>query len=424
MSLGSSSILTRPTTTSTRSAPVHAKTRRASSPTSIMSLGSTLSALSFGKSPTATNSTPQSPTRMIRSFSREKNVLSSVTFSIHLEHDPQDETNGILTITIESAKDLPLRDYGAPCDVMVHVSLHRDRRSLRKRSRHVFADFKTDVVKQDQNPSFGQSFKTNVPWSDYKNLRMKLSAFDHDRHSKVTEIGTTSLYLKEIKHLNTSAEGLIMTNFLAQKKQEYGELMFGMSYLPTAQRLSFSIMKATNLKYEEIVSNLDDFVPYVRILQLSASGKVVKKKKTSIRPGTKEPAFNETLNFDLNPNQLESTAFMVLLSHKQTSFELQDMDSSSFPETQLPLSERSDSGMSPSPIPSPRPDESAYTQGPTNGHSHGHAHYRLRHRHQGKDLCLGRIVMGSFVRGERERGHWASVIATPRKVFTMWQTLY
>lgn len=48
---------------------------------------------------------------------------------------------------------------------------------------------------------------------------MKLSAFDYDRHSKVTEIGTTSLYLKEIKHLNTSPEGLIMTNFLAQKKQ-------------------------------------------------------------------------------------------------------------------------------------------------------------------------------------------------------------
>ncbi len=38
--------------------------------------------------------------------------------------------------------------------------------------------------------------------------------------------------------------------------------------------------------------------PYVRVLQLNPHGRVVKKKKTSARQGTKDPSFGETLTFD------------------------------------------------------------------------------------------------------------------------------
>ena len=41
-----------------------------------------------------------------------------------------------------------------------------------------------------------------------------------------------------------------------------------------------------------------------------------------------------------------------------------------------------------------------------------------------RDNCIGRICIGANVRGEKERGHWMSVMSNPRKVFTMWQTLY
>lgn len=42
----------------------------------------------------------------------------------------------------------------------------------------------------------------------------------------------------------------------------------------------------------------------------------------------------------------------------------------------------------------------------------------------GKDVCLGRVVLGAYVRGEKERSHWASVMATPRKMHSVWQSLY
>ena len=41
--------------------------------------------------------------------------------------------------------------------------------------------------------------------------------------------------------------------------QGFGELLFGLTYLPTAQRLSFSVLKGANLRYEEMVERAEDF---------------------------------------------------------------------------------------------------------------------------------------------------------------------
>ena len=53
----------------------------------------------------------------------------------------------------------------------------------------------------------------------FQNIRLKVSAFDHDRHSKTSEIGSLSVLLKDVKHLATAEDPIVMTNFLAQKKQ-------------------------------------------------------------------------------------------------------------------------------------------------------------------------------------------------------------
>ena len=41
----------------------------------------------------------------------------------------------------------------------------------------------------------------------------------------------------------------------------------------------------------------------MRVLQLGPTGRVVKKKKTGAQHGTREPQFNETLNFELDLQQ-------------------------------------------------------------------------------------------------------------------------
>ena len=74
---------------------------------------------------------------------------------------------------LQHAGDLPARDYGTPCDPFVRVSLRRDRRSLRKRTKQVLAEFNSEVVKKEANPNFnGEAFRAHINPADYK-VRMR-----------------------------------------------------------------------------------------------------------------------------------------------------------------------------------------------------------------------------------------------------------
>jgi len=219
--------------------------------------------------------------------------------------------------------------------------------------------------------------------------------------------------------------------------------MFGLSYLPTAGRLSFSVVKAAGLKYQEVTEDLDNFsekrdfhsiplkplslppVPYVRVLQLNQSGRVVKKKKTSIRKGSKDPAFNETLTFDVPQSQLETAAFWVLVSHKELSLDLaSEMDSTSSAVAVTPPRE--------SVVSLSAAESGAYTDrsdysssslfGRKRSSSAGPRNYRDQNGRVG-DACLGRVCVGAAVRGERERAHWTETMAAPRSQVTRWHAL-
>ena len=48
----------------------------------------------------------------------------------------------------------------------------------------------------------------------------------------------------------------------------------------------------------------------------SKNGKVIRKKKTSVKSGTCEPEFNETLHFDLQQQHVENMIFIVMVSHR------------------------------------------------------------------------------------------------------------
>ena len=59
--------------------------------------------------------------------------------------------------------------------------------------------------------------------------------------------------------------------------------------------------------------------PFVRVIQMSPSGKVLRKKRSQIQSGTKDPLFNETLNFEVSPTEVENMTFIVMLSTRLTS---------------------------------------------------------------------------------------------------------
>jgi len=105
------------------------------------------------------------------------------------------------------------------------------------------------------------------------------------------------------------------------------------------------------------------------VIQVNPSGRVLRKKRTQIQSATKEPLFNETLNFEVSPSEVENMTFIVMVSTRLTS---------------------------------------------SNSLSDSHSGSES----QEMEKCLGFTSFGKNVSLERERAHWYSVITSPRKVFT------
>ena len=75
-----------------------------------------------------------------------------------------------LAIAVESATDLPARDYGAHCDPWVSVTVLKDRRSIRRRPPAPIAFFRTKTIRHAHNPFYSQTFITDIPRKEMKVL--------------------------------------------------------------------------------------------------------------------------------------------------------------------------------------------------------------------------------------------------------------
>jgi len=318
----------------------------------------------------------------------------SISFSLLASLDP-DSSTAKLAIGVESCTDLPGRDYGAHCDPWVNVTVNRDKRSLRRRPPSPITSFRTKTIRHAHNPFYSQTFVAEVQRQELRDVSVVFSVMDQDRHCGSLEIGRANISLKEAKQVVEDPVKFSSVCPLIQTKKESGDILFGLSYLPTAQRLSFSIVKINNIKVEKKIGD-ETLNPYVRILMFNQSGRLVKKKKTTVQPNTKDPVYNETLNFELPPHQLDSSRFLIALCSRRPVMEMMMMGDTGNQDS-------SDQ------------DNSFYVDSDkTNRRDSGGKQ---------RDHCIGKIALGKNVAGEKEREHYRSVCETPRQVFSMWHTL-
>ncbi|KAK2088997.1 Synaptotagmin-3 [Saguinus oedipus] len=95
---------------------------------------------------------------------------------------------------------------------------------------------------------------------------------------------------------------------LLKEKADLGELNFSLCYLPTAGRLTVTIIKASNLKAMDLTGFSD---PYVKA-SLISEGRRLKKRKTSIKKNTLNPTYNEALVFDVAPESHRSSGLRLV----------------------------------------------------------------------------------------------------------------
>uniref|UniRef100_A0A3P9KTJ5 Synaptotagmin 3 n=1 Tax=Oryzias latipes TaxID=8090 RepID=A0A3P9KTJ5_ORYLA len=203
-----------------------------------------------------------------------------------------------LVVKILKALDLPAKDANGFSDPYVKIYLLPDRKKK----------FQTKVHRKTLNPVFNETFQFGVPLNELHSRKLHFSVYDFDRFSRHDLIGQVV-----VDNLLDFSEGSgdkpIWRDIVegTAEKADLGELNFSLCYLPTAGRLTATIIKANNLKAMDLTGFSD---PYVKA-SLICDGRRLKKRKTSIKKNTLNPTYNEALVFDIPNENIESVSIII-----------------------------------------------------------------------------------------------------------------
>nr|XP_037871295.1 synaptotagmin-6 isoform X2 [Bombyx mori] len=212
-----------------------------------------------------------------------------------------------LIVKIFEARDLPIKDMSGSSDPYIKVFLLPDRKKK----------FQTKVHRKNLNPVFNETFLFSVPYEELRQRYLQFSVYDFDRFSRHDLIGHVVLKgLLESADLDQEIEYTMNILAAPQEKKDLGELMLSLCYLPTAGRLTVTVIKGRNLKAMDINGSSD---PYVKIC-LICQNKRIKKKKTTVKKNTLCPVYNEALVFDLpSENVFDVTLLVKVIDYDRLS---------------------------------------------------------------------------------------------------------
>ncbi|XP_022244531.1 synaptotagmin-1-like isoform X2 [Limulus polyphemus] len=289
-----------------------------------------------------------------------------VVFSV-VYRQQQNQNEGQLILYLKEAQDLPSRIYGGIIDPYLLVQIIKDRGHKRRiKGRSVpYYEFRSSTKRKSQHPLFRETVIVNMLSSQLKDYVLRIAVVDEEKIVNDTILGEISIPLREF-HLE---ENHVHVLDLLEPKQDNGDILFGLSYLPTAERLTFTVVKGNNFRV--VTDDVDTFAPYVRVL-LFHNGKMLKKRKTSSRLGTECPSYNESLTFDVPLLEMENVMFIVAVSHRDTTLNYKHSTS-------------------------PKPVK--------------------------RDKHVGKVVIGPHARGSAFH-HWLAMKKSPRKQVTQWHTIH
>ncbi|XP_023975662.2 synaptotagmin-6 isoform X2 [Physeter macrocephalus] len=223
----------------------------------------------------------------------EAKTCGKINFS--LRYDYENET---LIVRILKAFDLPAKDFCGSSDPYVKIYLLPDRK----------CKLQTRVHRKTLNPTFDENFHFPVPYEELADRKLHLSVFDFDRFSRHDMIGEVILdNLFEASDLSQETSIWKDIQYATSESVDLGEIMFSLCYLPTAGRLTLTVIKCRNLKAMDITGYSD---PYVKV-SLLCDGRRLKKKKTTIKKNTLNPVYNEAIIFDIPPENMDQVSLLI-----------------------------------------------------------------------------------------------------------------
>ncbi|KAL4622728.1 synaptotagmin-9-like isoform X1 [Arapaima gigas] len=203
-----------------------------------------------------------------------------------------------LIVKIHKAMDLPAKDFSGSSDPYVKIYLLPDRKTKHQ----------TKVHRKTLNPVFDEVFLFPVPYADLPSRKLHFSVYDFDRFSRHDIIGQVVVdNLLELPDILSETRLCKDIQYVKTDNVDLGDLMFSLCYLPTAGRLTITIIKARNLKAMDITGASD---PYVKV-SLICEGRRLKKRKTSTKRNTLNPVYNEAIVFDVPPENIDQISLLI-----------------------------------------------------------------------------------------------------------------
>ncbi|KAF7229352.1 synaptotagmin-10 isoform X1 [Nothobranchius furzeri] len=222
-------------------------------------------------------------------------TCGKLSFSLHYDYEEQ-----ALVVRILKALDLPAKDFTGTSDPYVKMYLLPDRKKK----------FQTRVHRKNLNPTFDETFCFPVAYDELCNRKLHFSVYDFDRftsHDMIGEVVVDNLF--ELSDL--SREAVVWKDIHAATTEsiDLGEIMYSLCYLPTAGRMTLTVIKCRNLKAMDITGSSD---PYVKVY-LICNGRRLKKRKTTIKKSTLNPVYNEAIIFDIPPENVEQVSLSIMV---------------------------------------------------------------------------------------------------------------
>ncbi|KAF4526015.1 hypothetical protein B566_EDAN000808 [Ephemera danica] len=173
--------------------------------------------------------------------SGDEQFCGKLSFALRYDRDVEG-----LVVKVLEARDLPIKDFTGSSDPYVKVQLLPDRKRR----------FQTKVHRKNLNPVFNETFIFSIAYEELHEKYLQFSVYDFDRFSRHDLIGTVVLRgLLDQSDLEKEIEFTMNVACPPQDKVQLGELMLSLCYLPTAGRLTVTVIKARNLKAMDITGS-------------------------------------------------------------------------------------------------------------------------------------------------------------------------
>uniref|UniRef100_A0A3P9PDE8 Synaptotagmin 9 n=1 Tax=Poecilia reticulata TaxID=8081 RepID=A0A3P9PDE8_POERE len=203
-----------------------------------------------------------------------------------------------LIVKIHKAEDLPAKDFSGTSDPYVKIYLLPDRKTKHQ----------TKVHRKTLNPVFDEVFLFPVAYSELPTRKLHFSIYDFDRFSRHDIIGQVVVdNFLDLADFPRETKLCREIQYVSSDNVDLGDLMFSLCYLPTAGRLTITMIQARNLKAMDITGASD---PYVKV-SLMCEGRRLKKRKTSTKRNTLNPVYNEAIVFDVLPENIEQISLLI-----------------------------------------------------------------------------------------------------------------